>query len=474
MLATDHSPIVTAMLNPATYTHPVDRVEMLQTHISYVFLAGEYVYKIKKSVNFGFLNYSSLARRRYYCGREVTLNRRLCSDVYLGVVPIRDDGGTIHANGRRGKIIEYAVWMKRLPEERMMHNLLERGQVTVEMVAAVAEKLVPFHKSAQTSPRIARYGDWAIRYNCAENVRQWQPFIGRTITKDQDAILRAYLQAFYARKADVMKRRVDELRIRECHSDLRSDAVCFTCDEDTTDCICILDCVEFNRRIMMVDGARDVSFLAMDLEYRGHKGLAEAFVSRYKALADDQDLGDVLPYYAAYNACVRGKVESFLLDLPEVPEKEKREAAKRARRYFDLAVEYAKSLPPAYLVIACGLSGSGKSTVAAKLSQKLGAEVVSSDVIRKRLLGMNPDAPATEEYRAGIYSAEMTERTYRAMFDQARESLKHGRSVILDATFLRRSDRRAAARLAKETGAQFACVAISAAERETKQRMEGR
>ncbi|MEO6198050.1 MAG: AAA family ATPase, partial [Dehalococcoidia bacterium] len=281
-------------------------------------------------------------------------------------------------------------------------------------------------------------------------------------------------QAFYARKADVMKRRVDELRIRECHSDLRSDAVCFTCDDESPECICILDCVEFNRRIMMVDGARDVSFLAMDLEYRGHKGLADAFVSRYKALANDQDLGEVLPYYGAYNACVRGKVESFLLDLPEVPEKEKRAAAKRARRYFELAVEYAKSLPPAYLVITCGLSGSGKSTVAAKLSQKLGAEVVSSDVTRKRLLGMEPDAPATEEYRAGIYSAEMTERTYRAMFDQARESLKKGRSVTLDATFLRRTDRKAVARLAKESGAQFACVAISAAERETKQRMEGR
>ena len=466
--------MIQALLDPAAYPHPVDRVQLLQTHISYVLLAGEYAYKIKKPVDFEFVNYSTLRRRRYYCGREVTLNRRLCDDVYLGVAPIRDDHGAITVNGRVGRKVEYAVWMRRLPEDRMMHHLLEQDAVTKASVGAIAEKLVPFHQSAETSPAIARYGNWAIRYNCAENVDQWQPFIGRTITPEQDAILRAYLDTFYARKAEVMQRRVDELRIRHCHSDLRSDAVSFMCDEISADCVCILDCVEFNRRIMLVDIARDVSFLKMDLEFRGHPNLAEAFTERYQQLADDPDLEEVLPYYACYNACVRGKVESFLLGLPEVPERDKKAAAERARRYYDLAVDYASSLPPALLVITCGLSASGKSTVANDLSGALNARVISSDVTRKRLAGIAPDGSAIDEYRAGIYSPDMSARTYRAMFDEARELLINGRSVILDATFLRRGDRKTAARLARETGAQFACILVEASPNAIRRRMSQR
>jgi aminoglycoside phosphotransferase family enzyme/predicted kinase len=462
------------MLDASAYPHPAGDIKLLQTHISYVVLAGEYAYKIKKAVDFGFVNYSTLGRRRYYCGREVALNRRLCSGVYLGVVPIRDDGGAITVVGKRGRIVEYAVRMKRVPEERMMHNLLAQGAVTDPMVGAVAAKIASFHQSAATSRAIARYGDWAVRYNCAENVRQWQPYIGRTITREQDTILRAYFEAFYARKAGLMRRRVEGLRVKHCHSDLRSDAVFFSCDEGSPDCVCILDCVEFNRRLMYADVARDVGFLAMDLNYRGHAELASDFVAKYQALAGDPDLGEVLPYYSCYNACVRSKVESILLDLPEVPEKDKRAAAKRARRYFALAVEYARSLPPAFLVITCGLSASGKSTVAERIAGAIGAEVVSSDVTRKRLAGVQPGTPATADYRAGIYSPRATRDTYSALIDAARARLVEGRSVVLDATYLRRDDRKAARRLAKECGAQFACLAVSASEAATRVRMETR
>lgn len=462
------------MLHASAYPHPADDIKLLQTHISYVVLAGEYAYKIKKAVDFGFVNYSTLGRRRYYCGREVALNRRLCSGVYLGVVPIREEGGVITVNGKRGRIVEYAVQMKRVPEERMMHNLLDRGAVNARMIDAVAEKLASFHGSAPTSPAIARYGDRAVRYNCAENVRQWQQYIGRTITKEQDTILRAYFEAFYARKAGLMRSRVEDLRVKHCHSDLRSDAVYFSCDEATTDCICILDCVEFNRRLMYSDVARDIGFLAMDLEYRGHRELADAFVAKYESLAADPGLREVLPYYSCYNACVRSKVESILIDLPEVPEKEKRAAAQRARRYFALAVDYARILPPAFLVITCGLSASGKSTVAKQIASALSAEVVSSDVTRKQLTGVRPGSRATAAYRAGIYSAQVTQDTYSALIDIARGRLTEGRSVILDATFLRRDDRRAARRLAKECGAQFACLVVAASEAATRARMQVR
>jgi uncharacterized protein len=444
-------------------------VELIQTHISYVFLTDKYVFKVKKPVDFGFLNYSTLGKRRYYCHREVRLNSLLCEHTYLGVVPIRKDRSTFVVGGRRGTIVEYAVWMRRLPEERMLNRLIERGEATAAMIECVAEKLVPFHQTtAETSPAIARYGDWAIRYNHRENVEQWTPYVGRTLTAEQDAICRAYGEAFFARQAAVLERRVREFRIRRTHADLRSDAICME------NGVCIFDAVEFSRRLSLLDIARDVGVLLMDLDYRDRPDLADAFVRRYEKIANDPDLRDVLPFYAYYSACVRGKVEAFLLDIPSVPAKEKKAAAERSRRYFELASRYAETLPPALLVITCGLSGSGKSTVAREIRTAIGSEVIVSDIVRKRLAGLDPTQRALDEYRAGLYSAEMSARTYETMLKLARELLMRGKSVVLDAAFLRRSDRRAATRLARQTGAQFACMVTVADEGEIRRRLGAR
>ena len=316
-------PLIRALLDPDAYPHPVDRVELLQTHISYVLLAGEHVYKVKKPVDFGFLDFSTLGKRRYYCRREVLLNARLCPDTYLGVSRIRQREGRITMDGA-GTVIEYAVHMRRLPGERMMDRLLESGEVTKAMVRALAERLAEFHARAETSRRIAEYGDWAIRFNWRENVKQWEPYIARTISQEQDRILRAYGEAFFVRRAEILQRRVEEMRIRRVHADLRSDAVCFT------DGICIFDCVEFSNRLSLLDITRDVGFLAMDLDYRERTDLAAAFVDHYVEISGDAELPQLLDFYACYSACVRGKVESFLLDEPEVPPRERRAAARAA------------------------------------------------------------------------------------------------------------------------------------------------
>jgi aminoglycoside phosphotransferase family enzyme/predicted kinase len=459
--------LVRALLDPAAYPHPVDRVELLQTHISYVFLAGEHVYKVKKPVDFGFVDFTTLARRRYYCRQELLLNSRLCSGTYLGVSRIRERDGRIAIDGP-GKVIEYAVHMRRLPADRMMDRLLERDAVTPSMMRRLAGKLARFHEEAETSRRIAEYGDWAIRYNQRENERQWSPYVGRTITPEQDRILRAYAQAFYARKAAVLRRRVKERRIRRVHADLRSDAVCFE------DGICVFDCVEFSRRLSLLDVARDVGFLAMDLDYRGRSDLAGAFVKRYLAASGDAELAEVLDFYACYSACVRGKVEAFLLDQPEVPKRRQREAARASRRYFDLACRYAESLAPAMLIITCGLAASGKSTLARRLSEATGADVVSSDVVRKDLAGLAPAEHRYERFEGGIYTLEFTRRTYDELLARARARLREGRSVILDASFLRREHRRAAARLAREEGAQFACLECRIDDATARTRLERR
>jgi aminoglycoside phosphotransferase family enzyme/predicted kinase len=466
---TEHPPLVRALLQPDAYPHPTGRISLIQTHISYVFLTDEYVYKIKKAVNFGFLDYSTLGKRRYYCRREVALNSLLCADTYLAVVPVRRAGRLFLVDGDHGEIVEYAVKMRRLPEDRMLNRLIERGRATPRMVERVAEVLVPFHQStSETSPAFARYGDWAIRYNHRENVRQWTPYIGRVLTPEQHAICTAYAEAFWARKADVLRRRVKQLRIRRTHADLRSDAIC------VENGVCIMDAVEFNKRISVLDVARDVGFLQMDLEYRGRADLARSFIKRYQKLAHDPDLGQVLPFYAYYSACVRGKVEAFMLDIPSVTEKDKQAAARRAQAYFSLACKYAETLPPAVLLITCGLSGTGKSTVARELAGTLRAKVIQSDVVRKRLAGLGPRTKALDEYRAGLYSPKMTQRTYSEMLREAREALLAGKSVILDAAFLRRADRKSAARLAKETGAQFACVLTEADEAAVRDRLARR
>src|SRR3990172_1130362 len=223
--------------------------------------------------------------------------------------------------------------MRRLPEDRMMHHLMKQGEVTTRMMEAVAEKVAVFHARAETSPRIARYGDWAIRYNTDENIAQWAPYIGRSLTAEQDRILRAYFEAFFAQKSDVLQRRIDELRIHRVHADLRSDAVCIaeTRGRPGPDDICIFDCVEFSRRLSLLDVARDVGFLRMDLDYRGREDLSRAFLDHYAEVSGDGDLFEIVEFYASYSACVRGKVEAFLLDQPEVPKREKRQARDASR-----------------------------------------------------------------------------------------------------------------------------------------------
>ena len=458
---------IRALLDPAAYPHPVDGVQLIQTHISYVLLAGEHVYKIKKPVDFGFLDYSTLGKRRYYCRQEVLLNSRLCADTYLGVSHIRERDGRVRIDGP-GRLIDYAVHMRRLPADRMMDRLLAEGAVTVAMVHRVAEHLVTFHRDAETNPRMARYGDWAIRYNWRENVEQWTPYIGRVLSTEEDRVLRAYGEAFYARKAELLRRRVGELRIKRVHADLRSDAVCFV------DGVCIFDCVEFNRRINVLDVARDVGFLAMDLDYRGRGDLAQAFVDRYVEMSGDTGLREIVDFYAAYSACVRGKVEAFLLDQPEVAQAQKRRAARAARRYFELACRYAETLPPAMLIITCGFTATGKSSLARRLGELAGIDVVTSDVVRKGLAGLAPSEHRFEPFRAGIYSPEFTVRTYEALLAEGRERLREGRSVILDASFLRREQRRAAIRLAGEEGAQFACLTLRASDDAVRRRLARR
>ena len=327
-------PIVRALLESRAYPHKPQKVELGQTQMSFIFLTGEYVYKIKKPVNLGYLDYTTLEKRLYFCDQELELNRRLCPGAYLAVVPITEEKNQLRLEGR-GKVIEYAVKMKQLPQERMMDVLLPLGEVTAEMVTSVSEKLVSFHRQAETNQKIAAFGRLdVIRQNTDENFTQTEKYIGSSITVGQYQHIKNYTDNFIASKTSLFDKRVTEGRIRDCHGDLHAAHVCFTED------ICIYDCIEFNDRFRYSDVASEIAFLAMDLDRYQHSGLSQHLVNTYVKLSHDEELLKLLNFYKCYRAYVRGKVESFKLDDCYIPEEEKTKVLTAARSYFQLAESY--------------------------------------------------------------------------------------------------------------------------------------
>ena len=326
--------LVETLLKSEAYPDTPQSVELVQTQMSFVFLTDDYVYKVKKPVNLGYLDYTTLEKRQFYCQREVKLNRRLCPDVYLGVVPITQDKGNIFIEGQ-GEIIEYAVKMRRLPQKAMMDVLLRNNLVSPEMVAKVAQKLVDFHHKAETNAIISIFGNPdTITQNTEENFVQTEKYIGNTISRDRYINIKNYTQAFIRQNTPLFHKRVAEGRIRDCHGDLHAAHICFT------NGIYIYDCIEFNDRFRYCDVASEVAFLAMDLDHYGRANLSHTFVSTYITQSRDKELLKLLNFYKCYRAYVRGKVEGFKYDDPHISEEEKARVLATAKSYFKLAEMY--------------------------------------------------------------------------------------------------------------------------------------
>jgi len=330
--------IVEALMNPEAYGgEAAGMVELKQTHISFVFLTRDYVYKVKKAVNFGFLDFSTLEKRRFYCEKEVELNKRLCGDMYVAVVPItKSDGVRV---GGEGKVVEYAVKMKRIPEERIMDRLLEEGKVDAELMDRLAKIIAKFHLKAKTGNEVDEYGSLqTIETNWRENFEQTEAFVGETISKQSYDFIRMKVREFMQKNRELFERRVADKRIRECHGDIHSGNI-FAADR-----IYIFDAIEFNERFRNCDVASEVAFLAMDLDAKGRGDLSDRFVAKYVEYSGDRVLKRLLPFYKCYRAYVRGKVTSFKYADPNVNPKEKTEARHEADGYFRLAAKYAEQL----------------------------------------------------------------------------------------------------------------------------------
>ncbi|HBI14889.1 MAG TPA: hypothetical protein DDY20_05155 [Desulfobulbaceae bacterium] len=326
---------IQALLDPAAYAHPAGDIRLVQTHISYVLLAGDYVYKFKKPVNFGFLDFSSLEKRKFCCEQELLLNRRLCPEIYLGLVTVTREGGASHLDGR-GEVVEYGVRMARMPEERMMGRVIAAGGLTTAHLDALVAVLVPFYEKAEHGSAIDRFGTAeAVAVNVLENFAQTEGFVGGgALSAAQFEAISAYARGVLARE-ELFARRIAEGRIRDCHGDLYSANICLA------DRVYIYDCIEFNQRFRYCDVASDIAFLAMDLDYHGLPEQSAYFVERFVAEAGDPGLHELLPFYKCYRAYVRGKIGLFTAGDPAVEKAARAACLAGASRYFQLAHRYA-------------------------------------------------------------------------------------------------------------------------------------
>jgi aminoglycoside phosphotransferase family enzyme len=327
--------LIQALLDPQIYPERPPAVELLQTQISYVLLAGEYVYKIKKPVDFGFLDYSTLEKRQYFCQKEIELNRRLCPGAYLGVVPVTRDGGDFTVNGK-GKIVEYAVRMRRLPEEAMMNVLLENNSVSPEMVNRVASLLVEFHQRTETNTTIGAFGNLDIitKTTLEENFGLTEKYAGSIISQEKYQHLKDYTGNYLKTNAPLFHKRVIDGKIRDCHGDLHAGHICFN------NGICIFDCIEFIDRLRYTDVTAEVAFLAMDLDHYGRTDLSDSFVATYVEKSGDLELMHLLNFYKCYRAYVRCKVGCLQYDDPYIPDAEKEKILVKTRGYLELAESY--------------------------------------------------------------------------------------------------------------------------------------
>jgi aminoglycoside phosphotransferase family enzyme/predicted kinase len=414
------------MQDPRIYADRPKSIRIIQTHISYLALTGKFVYKVKKAVNFGFLDFSNLQKRKKFCDLEVKLNKRLCPDLYLGVVAITEKKDGIEFGGK-GKIIDYAVKMREMPQESMMTakiNDIDKG-----VVDRIIKILVPFYKKAKIKNKFVS----SFEQNVKENFEQTLPYVNKIIPKEQYRFIQRASELFIWLHRELFLARKD--KIKECHGDLHTGNIL------VTDKIYIFDCIEFNERFRCSDVISDISFLGMDLDFLGRKDLSEYLIKRYVELSKDKDGLMLLDFYKCYRAYVRGKVNCFQ-NKPEL-----------AKKYFGLAERYAQNFDikkkiPANLFVVGGLTGTGKSLLARYLALRYDAELLRSDEIRKGLANLEPLTKKKEDFGRGIYSNDLTERTYEEMFSRAKKILKQGRSCILDATFLDKKKRKKAKALA--------------------------
>ena len=448
---------VRGLLEPSAYPAPPAEVTLVQTHISYVFLAGDVVYKTKKPVDFGFIEQLSVETRHRFCDAEVRLNRRLAPDVYLGVVPVlrRADGRFVvePAGGATDtdEVVEWAVKMRRLPDDRTLDRLLTERREPPDILERLVAAIVPFHEAAEVvandpdfAGAVAERAWWTREFGEAEG------FIGSTWEAEDAAATKAFVDATLERESALLDERLAEGRIIDGHGDIQAKHV-YVLGSRPEDLV-IVDCIEFTDwfQLRYADVNNDVAFLAMDLEARGRAAMGDEFAGRYLAATADETMAVLQPLHRTFRAFVRGKVESIGAHAMEIPAEVRAQLAASAAAYFKLAADYRTRCAAPSIVLMCGASGTGKSLVGATLATRIGAAYLSSDAVRKEIAGLELHASGADV--DGLYSPEMRDRVYEEMRVRASRHVALGRPVVLDATHAQAEQRRAAVEIARAAG----------------------
>ncbi|MBI4191983.1 MAG: AAA family ATPase [Betaproteobacteria bacterium] len=454
-MGVDVERMLDALRNPACYPHPVQRVETLETHISWVILTGSYAYKIKKPVNLGFLDFTTLAARRHYCEEELRLNRRLAPQLYLAVVTIT---GTPQQPviGGDGPVLEYAVQMREFAQSSLLDSALARGAVGAPITETLARKIAAFHIGLPPALAIADDAATASLAPALDNFRQMLPLLEAPQDIETLLRLRDWTQREYQVHAPRFAQRQAAGCVRECHGDLHLGNIVMIDGEATP-----FDCVEFNPALRWMDTISEVAFTAMDLEAHGRRDLASVFLNAYLEPSGDYDGVAVLPFYLAYRAAVRAKTSLIRSSQHGAAHEQIKRARQAYQRYLALAASYTASRRGA-IIITHGLSGTGKTTLTQTAVAALGAVRVRSDIERKRLHGLAASARSGAATGAGIYAADATARTYEQLARHARSIAVAGYPVIVDAAFLKREQRAAFGALARELDVPFVIASFSA------------
>ncbi len=415
---------------------------MRQTHISVVFLAGPLVYKIKKPVDLGFLDFTTLDQRRHFCEEEIRLNARLAPDVYLGVVPVVRRGGQVAVEGS-GDVVEWAVKMERLPDEATLLSQVERGAAGHELVAELARRIADFHARADRGPHISSLARLQpVADNARQNFAQSAAQIGVTLDASVYQRLQRLTDQALERLGSVIEHRAQTGAVRDTHGDLRLDHVYLFPERSAPANLVVIDCIEFNEQFRFSDPVADMAFLVMEFKFHGRDDLARTFVDAYFAAIGHEEGRLLLPFYTAYRAAVRGKVEGLKVSEPEVPIEQRNLATARSRGYWLLALsELERPGKRPCLILIGGLPGTGKSTLAAELAAQADFQVIRSDVVRKRLADAGGVSGGPAAFGEGIYSPQWTKETYAACLQEADELLFAGKRVIVDASFREEAQR---------------------------------
>ncbi len=503
-----HSPMVDALLCSSAYSARPETINLVQTHISNVFLTPEFVYKVKKPVDFGFLDFSTLEKRRFFCLEEVRLNSRLAPDIYLGVVPIfrvsdrvggRVGGGDGEVfkvgddfidktgDGEGAEAIEdglviadYAVKMRRIEADTILDEMIRQDRASQDILRRVARAIAAFHKKAETIQPGTDQPDAAcgkgpvdtIAHNIMDNFTQIEPFIGdtsgATISRRRLTELREFSASFIANNRDLLEARVSGGFIRDCHGDIHVDHVV------VADAISIFDCIEFSERLRICDIVADAGFLSMDLEYLGRGDLAEVFEAEYKKASGDVAPEELWNLYKCYRAVVRGKVASLKSGGADIDEEERRTAIADAIEHFHIAELYAKGGFRPSLVIVSGLTATGKSTLVRAIKGTGSMKVISTDATRRKIFNIAEGEHRRGEFGKDIYTEDSVAKVYEAALKEAADWLRLGRSVILDATFSKKKYLQDARAIADNNNALCYVIECVASDESVKARMAER